>query len=151
MKKYTLCITEKNNLFIESAKSKVWAYHRTDSFRQDRWEDMIDIFSDLEYCCIGGFEANTGNFCDRKPFDKPYRKLLDFNTKWEVWRYIHELVPSYKGAKLTTIRRKRKGSKKTSKIICSGHCIPHLMVFMTTTKKQRRKYKKWYDNSLKLY
>ena len=50
-----------------------------------------------------------------------------------------------------TIRRKRKGSKKTSKIICSGHCIPHLMVFMTTTKKQRKKYKKWYDNSLKLY
>ena len=30
MKKYTLCITEKNSLFIESAKSKVWAYNRTD-------------------------------------------------------------------------------------------------------------------------
>lgn len=151
MKKYTLCITEKNNLFIESAKSKVWAYNRTDSFRQDRWGQMVNIFGQLEAYNSGGFEANTGNFCDRKPFDKPYRKLLDFNTKWEVLLYIHTLVPSYKGAKLTTIRRKRKGSKKTSKIICSGHCIPHLIVFMTTTKKQRRKYKKWYDNSLKLY
>lgn len=151
MKKYTLCITEKNSLFIESAKSKVWAYNRTDSFRKDRWIQMINVFGTLEAYHDGGFEANTGNFCNRKPFDKPYKKIFHFNTKWEVWQHVHLLLQTYKGAKMTTIRRKRKGSKKTSKIICSGFCIPHLMVFMTTTKKQRRKYKKWFDNSLKLY
>lgn len=86
IKKYSLCFTERKSFFIESAKSKIVTYHRTESNKNIAV--VKDIFDKLNSLSDLGFEKFGGNDTSNEKYHLSYKIIFEFNTSEELQDFI---------------------------------------------------------------